>query len=101
MRGYPKHIATRADLMVAMKIDPARTRSLLQRALDGREGWITTGPLKKQAAGTVDDTHRVIDQGNPLDGEQWYQQEWGVLPGNLIDRLGISVADAQAIIAGA
>jgi len=95
MRGYPKHINTRRDLDVAMSIDAERTRAMLRRALDAREGWRTVAPLASESDGITDDTHRVVDQGDEETGPQWYQQEWGPLPGNMIDRLGLTVAEAE------
>lgn len=100
MRGYPKHVNTRQDVENAMQIDPLRTREYLQRAIDNREGWVVTGKIEAEADGVVDDTHRVIDQGDEERGPDWYQQEWRPLPGNLLDRLGITVAEAEAIIKG-
>jgi hypothetical protein len=99
MKGYPKHINTRQDVENAMAIDPDRTRAYLQRAIDGREGWVITGHLDAEADGVTDDTHRVKDQGDAEEGtHDWYQEEWKPLPGNTLDRLGISVAEAQAMI---
>ena len=100
MRGYPKHMNTRQDVENAMQIDGEKTRAYLQRAIDGREGWVVTEPIDDKAAGVVDDTHQVIDQGNEERGADWYQQEWMPLPGNALDRLGISVAEAAAMIDG-
>lgn len=97
MRGYPKHIATKRDLQVAMEISPQRTKAFIQRALDGRDGWVVTGSLESESAGVTDDTHRVRDRSSE-DGEQdWYQEEWGPMPGNTLDRLGIIVAEAEKL----
>lgn len=101
MRGYPKHINTRQDVENAMEIDAGRTVAYLQQAIDNREGWVITGPLDSELDGVTDETHRVKDQGDAEEGtEDWYQEEWKPLPGNTLDRLGISVSEAQAMIEG-
>jgi len=100
MRGYPKHMNTRQDVENAMQIDGEKTRAYLQRAIDGREGWVVTGSLAKETDGITDDAHQIIDQGDEERGADWYQQEWMPLPGNALDRLGISVAEAAAMIDG-
>lgn len=98
MRGYPKHINTRQDVENAMAIDPDRTKDYLQRAIDSREGWAITAQLESETDGVTDETHRVVDKGDEENGADWYQEEWKPLPGNTLDRLGITVAEAQAMI---
>lgn len=97
MRGYPKHIATRRDLEIALATDRQRAQALLQSALDMREGWHTVGPLSAEDDGVTSERHRVVDYGDAETGPHWYQEEWGPLPGNLIDRLGMSVDDAEEL----
>ena len=94
MKGYPKHIATKNDLMIALNINPQRTKALLQNAIDGREGWYTVGPVVGE--GIVDNTHRVKDYGE--ESPDLYQEQFGPIPGNFLDRLNMSVEEAQAII---
>jgi len=98
MKGYPRHFNTKKDVEMALELQPDRTKRWLQQALDGREGWHVTGHLDTEADGVTDDTHRVVDQGDEETGPQWYQQEWGPLPGNALDRLGISVSEAEELI---
>lgn len=98
MKGYPKHINTKKDVLNAKEIDPQRTDAFLRAAIDGRDGWHVTGPLSVEADGVTDDTHRVVDHGDPDRGEDWYQEEWGPLPGNILDRLSLTVSEAETII---
>lgn len=98
MKGYPKHFNTRKDVENALEIDAERTREHLQRALDSRDGWVVTGKLDAEADGVTDDTHRVVDQGDEERGSEWYQQEWKPIPGNSLDRLGITVDEAQKMV---
>lgn len=97
MKGYPAHLATMHDINVAMELDPERTKTHLQRLIDGSRGWFITGSLSQKSDGITDDTHRVVDQGQ--DGKHdWYQQEFGVLPGNELVRIGLTVEDAEALV---
>jgi hypothetical protein len=97
MRGYPKHIATKKDLQVAMEINQERTKAFVRRAIDGRDGWVVTGRLDNESDGITDDTHRVVDRSSEEGENDWYQEEWGPLPGNTLDRLGITVAEAEKL----
>lgn len=98
MRGYPKHINTRADLEEALRIDDARAKSWLREALDNREGWRTVARLDDPAEGVEDETHRIISVDSEDGGvAEQYQEDWGPLPGNVIDRLGLSVAEAEEL----
>jgi len=97
MKGYPAHFATMHDVNVAMEMDAERTKVRLQELIDGSRGWYVTGSLSKESDGVTDETHRVVDQGQ--DGEHdWYQQEFGVLPGNELARIGLTVEEAEALV---
>lgn len=98
MKGYPKHINTKEDVLNVKEIEPARTKIFLQSAIDGREGWYVTAHLSSEEDGLIDDTHRVVDKSDEEGAADWYQEEWGPLPGNLLDRIGLSVAEAEEII---
>lgn len=100
MKGFPKHFNTKEDVMNAKEIDPQRTEAFLRAAIDGREGWHVTGPLTTEVEGITDDTHRVVDHGDEERGEDWYQEEWGTIPGNILDRLNLSVAEAEQLCDG-
>lgn len=99
MQGYPKTIATRQDVANAMEIDAERTKAFLSRAIEHRDGWHVTARLAGEHQGFTDDTHRVVNLGDEED-EQWYEETFGPLPGNTLDRIGITVAQAQALIDG-
>jgi len=98
MKGYPKHINTKKDVLEALEIDAERTRAYLQAAIDGREGWHVTAHLDSEAEGVTDDTHRVVDKSDEESTADWYQEEWGPLPGNFLDRIGMTVAEAEELI---
>ena len=98
MKGYPKHFNTVEDVLNSKKIDPQRTKEVLRAVIDGREGWYVTAPLSVEADGITNDVYRVINQGDEERGEDWYQQYWGSLPGNMLNRIGLSVDEAEKII---
>lgn len=98
MKGYPRHINTKDDLITAMEINPVRAKVWIQSAINHREGWYVTASLDAESDGVTDDTHRVVDQGNKDRGSDWYQQEWGPLPGNRLDRIGLTVEEAEAML---
>jgi hypothetical protein len=98
MRGFPKHINTKEDVYTALDIDSDRTKVLLQAAIDGREGWHVTASLESEGDGSTDSTHRVVDKSDEESVADWYQEEWGPLPGNMLDRIGMSVSEAEGII---
>jgi hypothetical protein len=81
-----------------MEINEERTKAFLRRAIDGRDGWVVTGRLNNKADGVTDDTHRVVDQSSEESENEWYQEEYGPMPGNALDRLGISVEEAQGML---
>jgi len=98
MKGYPNHINTEEDVYTALEIDKKRTQDLVQRILDTREGWYVTASLESEGDGITDETHRVVDKSDDESSSDWYQEEWGPLPGNTLERIGMSVTEAEEII---
>ena len=92
MRDYPKHFNTKQDVL-NMKKDN-RTKIMLQILIDKYYGWNTIGLV--EGSGLTDKTHKVIDQGE--DTPELYQQEYGVMIGNGLDRLGITIEEAKSMI---
>ena len=97
MKGYPAHFATVHDVNVAMKMDAERTKERLRELIDGARGWYVTGSLAKAADGVTDTTHRTVDQGQD-GGHDWYQQEYGPLPRNGLERIGLTIEAAEALV---
>ena len=94
MRDFPKHINTRLDVEILLDIYPEETKSFLQKCLEESENWINPIKLGDGDSGIEDATHCVrIDEN----GER-YQLTWGFDPGCKLARLGISVAEAEAMI---
>ncbi|MCF7913596.1 MAG: hypothetical protein K9L66_00360 [Spirochaetaceae bacterium] len=98
MRGYPKHINSKQDVINALEINAEKTKSLIRRAIENREGWVLAGKLESEADGINDATHRVVDKGSAEEGSEYYQEVWGIMPGNLLDRIGMTVAEEEELI---
>ena len=94
LRGFPKHINTRRDVEILLTTHPAETKAFLQKCIEESENWINPVKLADGETGIEDATHCVrIDEN----GER-YQLTWGFDPGCKLARLGISVAEAEAMI---
>jgi len=96
MKGYPPYLATAFDVNVALGIDKPRTQGILRKWIDAHEGWYSTEKLDSRDDGITDDTHRVVEEGGE-DGEpvEYYQQVYGPLPGNALERRGITLEKAK------
>jgi hypothetical protein len=84
-----------------IKAYPDETKKFLQECINESENWINPvknwiNPVKLAdgEAGIEDATHCIRIEEN---GER-YQLEWGFDPGCKLARLGISVAEAEAMI---
>jgi hypothetical protein len=101
MRGFPKRFNTRQDVLNALADYPEQTREQLQRMLDNRFNWFITAALATGEAGVEDDTHRVRedtdDEGVVIDR---YQEEYREDPNAQLFRLGLTVTEAEQMVAG-
>lgn len=59
MRGLPSHFGTQADIQNCIEEDPAGTKVMLQRLLDGRYGWVRVEVLAENDPGLNDEMHEV------------------------------------------
>lgn len=100
MKGFPKYLNTKQDVLNVIDEYPVETKAFLQKCLDERKGWITTGKLADGAAGVIDDTHRVAECKDDATGHvtERYQEEFMDDPNCKLFRLGFTVAEAQALI---
>jgi hypothetical protein len=80
---------------------PAQTKVELQRLLDERTGWVTTGRLEDGDDGVVDETHRVdeIEDDSGTVTER-YQAQYMEDPAAKLFRLGFTVAEVEGLING-
>ncbi len=96
MRGFPKHINTKQDVENLLELYPEETKAFLQECIDQSENWVDPVKLEAEDTGTEDATHcvRIDDNGDR------YQLTWAFDTGCKLARLGISVAEAEAMING-
>jgi hypothetical protein len=100
MRGKIKHYNTRQDVLNGLNVHPDKTKAFLQRLLDERMQWITTGKLDEGDPGVEDETHRIAEITDEVTGGviERYQEEWMEDPGSKIFRLGMAVNEVQELI---
>lgn len=101
MKGFPRHLNTRADYeYVSNHFPPEQWRPAWQLLLDGRYIWHTVGHLSADDPGVEDGTHRVQTEPDEEGRDVRYQQEWIEDPHAKIFRLGMTVAEVQAVLQG-
>jgi len=96
MKGFPKHINTKRDVEILLDMYHTETKEFLQKCLEESENWVNPVKLADNEVGIEDIAHCVRIEEN---GER-YQLTWGFDPGCTLARLGISVAEAEAMING-
>ena len=93
MKGYPKTIATRHDLDVALDAEPTLAKQYLGMLIDERMVWV---PVEMQEL--EDDTHKIV-VGKDHDGNETRQQFELIEDTNCkLFRLGLTVEEVEAMI---
>lgn len=104
MRGFPKFINTRADVLNLLPDYPDEVTAFLQAIIDPKElnYWRPTGQVASEADGITDATHRVYAMYDEMtDSTTYVQQELVANPNSRIYRLGFTdVAEVEGIING-
>jgi len=59
MKGFPRHINTKQDVLNLIDDYPEQTKSFLQSLVDSKMAWHPTGTLADGDDGTTDSTHKV------------------------------------------
>ena len=98
MKNYPKHLNTKQDVLNVMSIDKAKTEKFLQNCIDNYYGWNSAEKLETKEKGIEDDTHRVRTVELEEETVEFYQEEYGILKGNKLTRLGFSLEEAESLI---
>lgn len=75
MRGFPKTISTKNDIQNLLPLYPEETREYLQKLLDTRFIWRSTGAIAEGTAGVQDATHRVMRTENGLEQFELVEDE--------------------------
>jgi len=95
MEKFPKTLNTKQDVLNVLQLYPAETKAYLQRCVDDRWTWRSTGSLAQGAAGVQDETHKVVAVDS---GFEQYERFEDV--NCELFRLGFTVAEAEEIING-
>lgn len=107
MKGEPKTFATRQDVLNGLAEYPDQTKAYLQSLLDDRyrivsseqlpegdEGKHDPPLLRVRNGGSVSD-----EKGNIIERHLW-QETWEEDPNAALFRLGLTVKEAEELIAG-
>lgn len=98
MRGYPKFLNSKEDYEYVRKNFPKQEwekdfRALLENCYD----WYFVKNLESEAAGVIDDTHKVVE--NEQDGAKTYAQyEYKHNDNCKLDKLGYTKAEVEKIL---
>ena len=100
MKGFPRTINTKQDVLNLIEEYPEQTKSFLQGLVNTKMAWIPTGKLTEGDAGTTDSTHEVHKETDENDVVTSRTQCELVEDTNgPIFRMGFeSVAEAEALI---
>jgi hypothetical protein len=101
MRGFPKKIATKQDVenLAANPKYATQVKAHIQTLLDERYGWVVTGKLADAKSGTIKEGFKIVEVVDEISkAVKYYQAEWKTEPGCGLNRLGLTVADAEKIV---
>lgn len=98
MKEFPKHINTKKDVYKLKDIYPRRIKKYLQNAINGYKNWIVTDHYETESQCIKDNTHTYTSYQNEEGEIMYIQKEWRVVPGNILDRLGINIIEANELI---
>ncbi len=93
MRGFPKTISTKNDIQNLLQLFPNETREYLQKLLDARFVWRSTGAITEGAAGVQNATHRVMRNESGLEQFELVEDQ-----NAKIFRVGFSVAEVEEML---
>ena len=103
MKGFPRTINTKQDVLNLIEEYPEQTKSFLQSLVDSKMEWLPTGKLAEGDSGTTDSTHKVDESTYENDENdvvtEHTQCELVEYTGGPIFRMGFaSVAEAESLI---
>ena len=93
MRGFPKTISTKTDVQNLFQLYPDETREYLQKLLDTRFIWRSTGAIAEGTAGVQDATHCVMRTESGLEQFELVEDQ-----NAKIFRMGFSVAEVEEML---
>ena len=98
MRGFPKHLNSKADYEYIKANFPAEQwKPCWQELLDNKYQWFSTGNVAKDG-GTTDATHKVVTSKD-MDGNDVYTQyEYRENPMCDMNRLGFTEKEINDVL---
>ena len=100
MKGYPRHFNTRADVEVALAMDPERTKGILRQMLEEEKDWFFAGRLASPEDGVEDEAHRIVCDDPAAENPSYSQYELRESPSSPLRRIGMTAEEAEAILEG-
>lgn len=98
MRGFPKWLNTRQDLINCLELYPERADEAARNLLAGRFVWVATGAVPDGEAGIEDAMHRVVesvdDSGQTIHTQLELQDD----PQARLYRLGFTAAELEGML---
>ena len=93
MRGFPRTISTKNDIQNLLQLYPDETREYLQKLLDTRFVWRSTGAITEGTAGVQDATHRVMRTESGLEQFELVEDA-----NAKIFRIGFTVSEVEEML---
>lgn len=93
MRGFPKTISTKNDIQNLRQLYPDETREYLQKLLDTRFVWRSTGAIAEGTAGVQNATLHIMRTESGLEQFELVEDE-----NAKIFRMGFSVAEVEEML---
>lgn len=93
MRGFPRTISTKIDVQNLFQLYPDETREYLQKLLDTRFVWRSTGAIAEGMAGVQDAVRRVMRTESGLEQFELVEDE-----NAKIFRLGFTVSEVEEML---
>lgn len=113
MRGYPKHLNSKADYEYVLEHFPEQGKKAYQELLDTQKEWLSVGKIAEVVdgkpveapigeaepleSGVEDATHKVVTSES-ADKTESYQYEYKVDPNCRMSQLGMTEAEVQNAI---
>ena len=108
MRGYPKHLNSKADYEYVLEHFPEQGKKAYHELLDTQKGWLSVGKIAEAVdgkpvevpigeaepleSGVEDATHKVVTS-ELADKTESYQYEYKVDPNCRMSQLGMTEAE--------
>lgn len=100
MKGFPKYINSKQDVLNLLVEYPSETKQYLQELLDTKDAWLMAGKLVTGETGITDKTHKVVETKDQETDEvkERYQYEFKEDPNGTIYRLGFTPDEVRKLI---